>query len=199
MEAAQPFRRSRAEADLIRTCAALHGVSSRSVRSWRTHDDPRWRSFIRERAAVAAAQPGLALGPFVAITPEEEERAASARFGGLQSLADRALERGDHLGAERILKAAEASHRLLTAVRAARLAYDCEAKQLAAAEVERVVAVSRRIAASVKTLPEMVASAANPDNPAVAACALRAWLSGPFADACREILQHPNETTPAES
>ena len=175
---------------MIEACAAAHGVSTRSAREWRRRRDPRWLAFLAERASMASSQPVLPLAGAPAITPEAEEVAAQTRFQNLQALADAAVERADGVAAERLLKAAEASHRLLVACRAARMAHAAESGELGRAEVERVVAVSRQAALLVRQLPHRLAEACNPADPEHARRALQAWIDGDFARAIRAAI-HP--------
>lgn len=44
------------QSDLVKRCAEIHGVSTRSVRNWREANDPRWLDFLA-RAAVGKAHP----------------------------------------------------------------------------------------------------------------------------------------------
>lgn len=178
------IRRTRAAADLVRSCALAHSVSTRAVRKWRESSDPRWRAFVAERAALAS-QPALGLAP-ASMTPADEEVAAAARFRALTALADEAVQRGDAACAERLLRAAEASHRILLACRSARTEHEATTGQLAAAEVQRVVDMTRAVARAVSDMPARCAAEANPQNPAVALAALRRWHREIFGAALRE-------------
>jgi hypothetical protein len=57
-------RHGREQADLVKACAAQHGVTTRAVRKWRDAADHRWNDFLTKRAAsgmlpVGAAAPAL--------------------------------------------------------------------------------------------------------------------------------------------
>lgn len=45
------LRHGREQSDLIKACAAAHGVTTRAVRKWREHGDERWRKWIARKAA----------------------------------------------------------------------------------------------------------------------------------------------------
>ena len=53
-------RHGREQADLVKACAARHGVTPRAVRKWRDQVDPRWNQFLAERAAAGMIPVGSA-------------------------------------------------------------------------------------------------------------------------------------------
>lgn len=53
-------RHGREQADLVKACAAAHGVTTRAVRKWRDQADGRWSKFLAERAAAGMVPVGLA-------------------------------------------------------------------------------------------------------------------------------------------
>jgi hypothetical protein len=64
------MRRGREQADLVKACAAAHGVTTRAVRKWRDLNDLRWSKFLAERAAAGSLPIGSASG-FVAANPRQ--------------------------------------------------------------------------------------------------------------------------------
>ena len=54
------MRHGREQADLIKTCAARHGVTPRAVRKWRDAADPRWNKFLADRAIAGMVPMGSA-------------------------------------------------------------------------------------------------------------------------------------------
>lgn len=69
------MRHGREQADLIKACAAKHGVTPRAVRKWRDSADPRWNTFLAERAAAGMVPVGAASASIPAVSREwtEEE------------------------------------------------------------------------------------------------------------------------------
>ena len=70
-------RHGREQADLVKACAAAHGVTPRAVRKWRDAADDRWNKFLAERAAAGMVPVGLASpsAPAVAREWSDEELA----------------------------------------------------------------------------------------------------------------------------
>jgi hypothetical protein len=54
------MKRGREQSDLVKACAAKHGVTPRAVRKWRDQTDSRWVRFLSERAAAGAVPLGSA-------------------------------------------------------------------------------------------------------------------------------------------
>jgi hypothetical protein len=52
------MRHGREQAELIKLCAARHGITPRGVRKWRDQGDERWVKFLAERAAAGAVAVG---------------------------------------------------------------------------------------------------------------------------------------------
>jgi hypothetical protein len=63
-------RHGREQADLVKACAARHGVTTRAVRKWRDQADPRWNGFLAERAAAGMVPVGSA-APAVPVVARE--------------------------------------------------------------------------------------------------------------------------------
>jgi hypothetical protein len=63
-------RHGREQADLVKACAARHGVTTRAVRKWRDQADPRWNGFLAERAAAGMVPVGAAT-PSVPVVARE--------------------------------------------------------------------------------------------------------------------------------
>ena len=106
------MRQSRHESALIEECSRAHSVSVRAVRNWRTKDDPRWRDFLRSRAAdgqFAFARPEANAKP---MTPEEAETAAAVRVSRLSSLCDQAESSGNINSLGTLLKSTTDAHKL---------------------------------------------------------------------------------------
>ncbi len=176
---------------MIRACAGVHSVSTRAVRAWREKGDPRWSEFVRERALAATQhqQQPLPLGgrpPSLSLA--DEEASAQARFLGLQRLADEAVQRGDAVGAERTLRAAGEAHRLLSAIRSTRLSHEAAAGQVAGEEIEKILGVTRAVAAMVHRLPDLLAADLNPAAPEVARAVLQRWIDGDFRRAVQQAI-----------
>jgi hypothetical protein len=70
-------RHGREQADLVKACAAKHGVTPRAVRKWRDQGDTRWNKFLAERAAAGMIPVGAAApaAPVVAREWTDEELA----------------------------------------------------------------------------------------------------------------------------
>ena len=54
------MRRGREQAELVKACAAKHGITARGVRKWRDANDDRWVRFLAERAAAGSLPVGAA-------------------------------------------------------------------------------------------------------------------------------------------
>ena len=54
------MRRGREQAELVKACAAKHGITPRGVRKWRDQNDARWAQFLAERAAAGMVPVGAA-------------------------------------------------------------------------------------------------------------------------------------------
>jgi len=54
------MRRGREQAELVKACAAKHGITPRGVRKWRDANDDRWVRFLAERAAAGSLPVGAA-------------------------------------------------------------------------------------------------------------------------------------------
>ena len=69
------MRRGREQAELVKACAAKHGITPRGVRKWRDHNDSRWAQFLAERAVAGSLPVGSAQlqAPAVARQWTEEE------------------------------------------------------------------------------------------------------------------------------
>ena len=66
------MRHGREQAELIKTCAARHGVTPRAVRKWRDAADPRWGKFIADRAIAGMVPMGsAAVAPAQSANPRE--------------------------------------------------------------------------------------------------------------------------------
>lgn len=61
------MRHGREQAELIKACAAKHGMTTRGVRKWREAGDPRWDRFLAERALAGTVPVGA-----VNLPPEPE-------------------------------------------------------------------------------------------------------------------------------
>ena len=183
---------------MIRACAGIHTVSTRAVRAWREKGDPRWSEFVRERALAATQhqQQPLPLGGSPSLSLADEEGSAQSRFIALQRLADEAVQRGDAVGAERTLRAAGEAHRLLSAIRSTRLSHEAAAGQVAGEEIEKILGVTRALAAVVHRLPAAVANDCNPDQPHIARERLQRWLDNDFRRAVAAAIYEKPEHTP---
>ena len=63
-------KHGREQAELIKACAAAHGVTTRAVRKWRDLSDGRWSKFLAERAAAGMVPVGLASPAAPAVSRE---------------------------------------------------------------------------------------------------------------------------------
>jgi hypothetical protein len=61
------MRRGREQAELVKACAAAHGITPRGVRKWRDANDDRWVRFLAARAAAGS----LPVGSAATVEPEE--------------------------------------------------------------------------------------------------------------------------------
>jgi hypothetical protein len=66
------MRHGREQADLIKACAAKHGVTTRAVRKWRDSADPRWNGFLADRAVAGMVPMGAAAPAQVTSAPARE-------------------------------------------------------------------------------------------------------------------------------
>lgn len=105
-------RHGREQADLVKSCAARHGVTPRAVRKWRDAADPRWNQFLAERAAAGMIPVGSAApaAPSIArewsdedLTLENQIRKMKEATADLRERAELAKSVGD-LDAEMSLR-----------------------------------------------------------------------------------------------
>jgi len=66
------MRHGREQADLIKACAAQHGVTPRAVRKWRDSVDPRWNGFLADRAVAGMVPMGAAAPAQATSAPARE-------------------------------------------------------------------------------------------------------------------------------
>jgi hypothetical protein len=162
-------RHGREQADLVKACAARHGVTPRAVRKWRDQGDDRWNKFLAERAAagmipVGAASPAV---PVVArewtdeeLTLENQIRKMKEATADLRERAELAKSIGD-LDAEMALRRmwlqhAEALRRLeKDAPGIQHASGDVVPKKLAA---QTILQYSAAVAAAVSNLPDRILS-----------------------------------------
>jgi hypothetical protein len=165
------MRHGREQADLIKACAAKHGVTTRAVRKWRDSADPRWNGFLADRAVAgmvpmgAAAPAQAAAGPVREWTDEElaldnQVRKMKEATADLRERAELAKLTGD-LDAEMALRRmwlqhAEALRRLeKDAPSIQKESGDLVSRKVA---VQIVVQYSAAIAAAVANLPDRLIS-----------------------------------------
>lgn len=162
-------RHGREQADLVKACAARHGVTPRAVRKWRDQGDERWNKFLAERAAagmvpVGAAAPAV---PVVAREWTDEELALENQIrkmkeatADLRERAELAKSIGD-LDAEMALRRmwlqhAEALRRLeKDAPGIQHASGDSVSKKIAA---QTFLQYSATVAAAVSNLPDRILS-----------------------------------------
>ena len=162
-------RHGREQADLVKACAAKHGVTTRAVRKWRDQVDPRWNKFLAERAAAGMVPVGAAApaAPVVAREWSDEELALENQIrkmkestADLRERAELAKSAGD-LDAEMALRRmwlqhAEALRRLeKDAPGISAAAGDVVPKKIAA---QTILQYSAAIRAAVANLPDRILS-----------------------------------------
>ena len=162
-------KHGREQAELIKACAAAHGVTTRAVRKWRDQADGRWSKFLAERAAAGMVPVGLASPAAPAVSREwsDEEltldnqiRKMKEATADLRERAELAKSVGD-LDAEMALRRmwlqhAEALRRLeKDAPGISAASGDVVPKKLA---VQIIVGYSAAIAAAVANLPDRLIS-----------------------------------------
>jgi hypothetical protein len=162
-------KHGREQAELIKACAASHGVTTRAVRKWRDQADGRWSKFLAERAAAGMVPVGLASPATPAVSREwsDEEltldnqiRKMKEPTADLRERAELAKSVGD-LDAEMALRRmwlqhAEALRRLeKDAPGISAASGDVVPKKLA---VQIIVGYSAAIAAAVANLPDRLIS-----------------------------------------
>ena len=162
-------RHGREQADLVKACAAAHGVTPRAVRKWRDAADDRWNKFLAERAAAGMVPVGLASpsAPAVAREWSDEELALDNQIrkmkeatADLRERAELAKSVGD-LDAEMALRRmwlqhAEALRRLeKDAPGISAASGDVVPKKLA---IQIIAQYSAAIAAAVGNLPDRLIS-----------------------------------------
>lgn len=162
-------RHGREQADLVKACAAAHGVTPRAVRKWRDAADDRWNKFLAERAAAGMVPVGLASpsAPAVAREWSDEELALDNQIrkmkeatADLRERAELAKSVGD-LDAEMALRRmwlqhAEALRRLeKDAPGISAASGDVVPKKLA---LQIIAQYSAAIAAAVANLPDRLIS-----------------------------------------
>lgn len=162
-------KHGREQAELIKACAAAHGVTTRAVRKWRDQADNRWSKFLAERAAAGMVPVGLASPAAPAVSREwsDEELALDNQIrkmkeatADLRERAELAKSVGD-LDAEMALRRmwlqhAEALRRLeKDAPGISAASGDVVPKKLA---VQIIVGYSAAIAAAVANLPDRLIS-----------------------------------------
>lgn len=162
-------RHGREQADLVKACAARHGVTPRAVRKWRDQVDPRWNQFLAERAAAGMIPVGSAAPAAPSIprewsdedlTLENQIRKMKEATADLRERAELAKSVGD-LDAEMSLRRmwlqhAEALRRLeKDAPGISAASGDVVPKKLA---VQIIVGYSAAIAAAVANLPDRLIS-----------------------------------------
>jgi hypothetical protein len=162
-------RHGREQADLVKACAARHGVTPRAVRKWRDQGDDRWNKFLAERAAagmvpVGAAAPAV---PVVAREWTDEELALENQIrkmkeatADLRERAELAKSIGD-LDAEMALRRMWLQH--AEALR--RLEKDAPGISAASGDsvprkqaVQAILQYSASVVAAVSNLPDRVIS-----------------------------------------
>jgi hypothetical protein len=162
------MRQSSLDAALIVECAKAHSVSSRSVRTWRIKQDPRWRAWVQRRASDQ--------GRFTEIdfevagdklTPAQEEEQALRRYAALASLCDAAIARGDNTSLQPLLRSTGEAHKLLYAIRENRAAYEERMRDLVPASEVTELFRSRiePVKAALQAMPKFLASQIDPVHP----------------------------------
>lgn len=162
-------RHGREQADLVKACAAKHGVTTRAVRKWRDAGDDRWTRFLAERAAAGMVPVGAAAPPTPTVSREwtDEELALENQIrkmkeatADLRERAELAKSIGD-LDAEMALRRmwlqhAEALRRLeKDAPGIQHASGDAISKKVAA---QTFLQYSATVAAAVSNLPDRIIS-----------------------------------------
>jgi len=165
------MRQSSLDAALIVECAKAHSVSPRSVRTWRTKQDPRWRAWVQRRASDQSRFTEI---DFDAggdkLTPAQEEEQALRRYAALASLCDAAIARGDNTSLQPLLRSSGEAHKLLYAIRENRAAYEERMRDLVPASEVTELFRSRiePVKAALEAMPKFLASQIDPVNPEMA-------------------------------
>lgn len=162
-------RHGREQADLVKACAAAHGVTTRAVRKWRDQADARWSKFLAERAAAGMVPVGLASPAAATVSREwtDEEltldnqiRKMKEATADLRERAELAKSVGD-LDAEMALRRMWLQH--AEALR--RLEKDAPGISAASGDVipkklahQTILQYSAAIAAAVSNLPDRIVS-----------------------------------------
>jgi hypothetical protein len=162
-------RHGREQADLVKACAAAHGVTTRAVRKWRDQADGRWSKFLAERAAAGMVPVGLASPAAPAVCREwsDEELALDNQIrkmkeatADLRERAELAKSVGD-LDAEMALRRMWLQH--AEALR--RLEKDAPGISAASGEVvqrkqavQAILQYSASVVAAVSNLPDRILS-----------------------------------------
>lgn len=180
------MRHSRSESATIASCAASHGVTPRAVREWRRRDDPRWKAWL-VRSAKTAVQLDALADPETS-DPSTEAEAARRRFAVLQKMLDEATARGEVAGLPILLRSAQEAQRLLSSCRTAEAEW--ELQQHRVVRIEEVADLKDRFLIPLldllKSLPDEIAEAANPERPDIAREALSHWMANRFRVAWQE-------------
>jgi len=162
-------RHGREQADLVKACAAAHGVTTRAVRKWRDQGDRRWSKFLAERAAAGMVPVGAASVPQPTLVREwtDEELALENQIrklkeatADLRERAELAKSVGD-LDAEMSLRRMWLQH--AEALR--RLEKDAPGISAASGDVvpkkiahQTILQYSAAVAAAVSNLPDRILS-----------------------------------------
>ena len=90
-------RHGREQSDLVKACAAAHGVTTRAVRKWRDQGDSRWSKFLAERAAAGMVPVGSASVPQPTVVREwtDEELALENQIRKLKEATADLRERAE--------------------------------------------------------------------------------------------------------
>lgn len=162
-------RHGREQADLIKACAAKHGVTTRAVRKWRDLGDDRWNKFLSERAmagmvSVGAAAPAPVSAPRQwsdeELAMDHQLRKMKEATADLRERAELAKSVGD-LDAEMAIRRMWLQH--AEALR--RLEKDAPGIQTSAGDVlpkrivqQTILQYSAGVAAAVANLPDRILS-----------------------------------------
>ena len=155
------MKRGREQSDLVKACAAAHGVTPRAVRKWRDAVDPRWVKFLAERAAAGSVPLGSAALPPAPEPREWNDEELDLRFQirklkeQVADLRERAelAQRAEDLDAEMTLRKMWLQH--TEALR--RLEKDAPAIQRETGEVIPVGPVKRAIFGYVSQVKSRIA------------------------------------------
>ena len=162
-------RHGREQADLVKACAASHGVTTRAVRKWRDQADQRWNKFLAERAAAGMLPVGAAAPSQPAVVREwtDEDLAMESQIrkmkeatADLRERAELAKSVGD-LDAEMALRRMWLQH--AEALR--RLEKDAPGIQSAAGDAlpkrvvhQTILQYSAAVAAAISNFPDRILS-----------------------------------------